>query len=87
MASNEYIKSIPTKKLEVPFVTCHFKEVKDGVPKTIGIFAKRARGMMARFIIQNKIETTDGLKQFNQDGYVFEESLSDDKNLTFVRNQ
>ncbi|MGB1076673.1 MAG: peroxide stress protein YaaA [Bdellovibrionales bacterium] len=86
LASNEYIKAVPVKALGVPFVTCHFKEVKNGTPKTVGIFAKRARGMMARFMIKNKVETPEGLKDFDIDGYGYESTLSDDKNLVFIRN-
>lgn len=85
LASNEYIKSIQQDKLESNFITCHFKELKDGAPKTIGIFAKRARGMMARFIIQNRVEMAEGLKAFNESGYEFVESLSDDQNYVFLR--
>lgn len=87
LASNEYIKSIKPKQLDGAFITCHFKEMKDSVPKTIGIFAKRARGMMARYMIQNRIETPSALKGFNQDGYEFIAALSDDTNYTFLRDQ
>jgi len=87
LASNEYIKSVKPKNLDGDFITCHFKEMKNGAPKTIGLFAKRARGMMARYIITNRIETTSGLKGFDSDGYTFQESLSDDTNLTFLRGE
>lgn len=85
LASNEYIKAIKQDKLESDFVTCHFKELKEDTPKTIGLFAKRARGMMARFIIQNRVETPDGLKEFDADGYGFMPSLSDKQNYVFLR--
>ena len=85
LASNEYIKSIKQKHLDGAFITCHFKEMKDGVPKTIGLFAKRARGMMARYMIQNRIETPEELKSFNVDGYEFIDNLSDEVNYTFLR--
>ena len=85
LASNEYIKAVPVKSLSVPFVTCHFKEVKDGVPKTIGLFAKRARGMMARYMIENRLESVDALAAFDSDGYVYQESLSDAQNYVFTR--
>ncbi len=87
LASNEYIKSIKQDTLDSHFLTCHFKEMKDGTPKTIGIFAKRARGMMARFMIQHRIETAEGLKNFNEDGYKFVSSLSDEKNYVFLRGE
>lgn len=85
LASNEYIKVVKPKALEVPFITCHFKELKAGQPKTIGLFAKRARGAMARYIIQNRIETPKGLKTFKEDGYKFVSDLSDEQNYTFLR--
>lgn len=87
LASNEYIKAINPKKLTGPFLTCHFKEVKNGTPKTIGLFAKRARGMMARHIIQNRIETPTELKKFKTDGYAFAPKLSDDHNYVFLRKR
>ena len=86
LASNEYIKAVKPKDLDSDFLTCHFKEVKNGTPKTIGLFAKRARGTMARFIIQNRIETPCDLQVFNEDRYGFEESLSDDQNYVFLRH-
>ncbi len=87
LASNEYIKAVRPKKLDGAFITCHFKDVKNGAPKTIGLFAKRARGMMARFMIQNRIETPQGLKDFDSDGYSFQPAMSDDENFTFLRDQ
>ena len=85
LASNEYIKAVKPKELNVPFITCHFKELKNGAPKTIGLFAKRARGAMARYIIQNRVETSTGLKKFKADGYGFMAELSDDENYVFLR--
>lgn len=85
LASKEYLSVIDLKKLNKPFVQCDFKEIKDGKPKTIGLFAKRARGMMARFIVENRVETVDALKEFNSAGYMFDTSLSDKKTLVFTR--
>lgn len=87
LASNEYIKAIKPKNLTVPFVTCHFKELKNGTPKTIGLFAKRARGAMARYMIQNRVETAKDLKKFKADGYKFVSDLSDDENFVFLREK
>ncbi|MGH1403839.1 MAG: peroxide stress protein YaaA [Alphaproteobacteria bacterium] len=87
LASNEYIKSIQPKALDGAFITCHFKEIKNGAPKVIGLFAKRARGAMARYMIQNRIEKPEGLKSFDTDGYVFQDDLSDATNYVFIRNQ
>lgn len=87
LASNEYIKAVKPKALKSPFVICHFKEMKNGAPKTIGLFAKRARGAMARFMIQNRVEKVEGLKNFKEDGYVFLDVLSDAQNYVFLRDR
>ena len=87
LASNEYIKAIQPQSLAGPFVTCHFKEIRDGTPKTIGLVAKKARGRMARFMVQNRVEDVGGLRGFGEDGYVFEPELSTDDDLVFVRDR
>lgn len=87
LASNEYIKVVQPKGLNGAFITCDFKEMKNGAPKTIGLFAKRARGAMARYMIQNRIKTPEKLKNFDIDGYVFQPSLSDETKFTFLRDQ
>ncbi len=87
LASNEYIKAIQVKDLDGDFITCHFKEVKNGTAKVIGLFAKRARGSMARYIIQNKIEEPADLKNFTEDGYVFVAEQSNENNYVFLRDQ
>lgn len=79
LASNEYISAIDPDKLAAPFITCHFKKIKDGKAKVVGILAKKARGMMARYMIENRIEDPEGLKSFNQDGYEF---IPEDSNAT-----
>jgi cytoplasmic iron level regulating protein YaaA (DUF328/UPF0246 family) len=85
LASNEYIKAIQPQSLDGPFVTCHFKEMRNGVPKTIGLVAKKARGRMARFMVRNRVESEDDLKGFGEDGYAFAPELSSDEDLVFVR--
>ena len=85
LASNEYIKAIDTKVLKSPMITTNFKQLKDGNYKTIAIFSKKARGLMTRYIIDNNINSIEGLKGFNSDGYLFTESLSTDKVLVFTR--
>jgi cytoplasmic iron level regulating protein YaaA (DUF328/UPF0246 family) len=87
LASNEYIKAVKPKALKGRFITCHFKELKDGEPKVVGLFAKRTRGAMARYMIQNRVETPEGLKAFQEDGYSFIEALSDEHNYVFVRQR
>lgn len=87
LASNEYIKVLKTKALLVPMITCHFKEIKDGKAKTIGFFVKRARGMMARYIIENRVKTPEKMKGFDSDGYQFDQHLSNEKDFVFTRRQ
>ena len=85
LASNEYIKAVPQKALSVPFLTCHFKEIKEGTPKVIGIFAKRARGMMANFMLTHRIEQPEGLKDFAMDRYQFSPEHSTESDYVFMR--
>ena len=85
LASNEYIKAIDTKVLKTPMITANFKQFKNGDYKTIAIFSKKARGMMARFIIDNNIDTIEGLKSFSSDGYLYSDKLSTSSNLIFTR--
>jgi len=85
LASNEYFKAIDTKVIKTDIFTANFKQLKDGQYKTIAIFSKRARGMMARFIIDNNITDISDLKSFNYDGYLYSESLSTYKELVFNR--
>ena len=71
LASDEYFKSLPLKALEAPVVAPVFKYQKGVQYKLISFFAKRARGMMARFIVENQIDSVDALKAFNAAGYYF----------------
>lgn len=85
LASNEYFTAIDTKQIKSPIVTPEFKDYKNGSLKTISFFAKRARGLMVRYIIDNNIDNIDGLKYFNTDGYFFDENLSSANRLIFTR--
>jgi cytoplasmic iron level regulating protein YaaA (DUF328/UPF0246 family) len=87
LASNEYFKVVRAKELKARVVTPIFKEEKQGVSKVIGLFAKRARGAMARYIIKNRIETPDALKSFAEDGYIFQEAQSSADEWVFIRKQ
>lgn len=82
-ASNEYFKSINQKDLKAQVITPVFKIVKEGVAKSPGMMVKRARGQMARYIIQNRIESVEDLKKFDTDGYKFLPSLSDENKFEF----
>ena len=85
LASNEYFKAIDSKVLKSDVYSANFKQLKDGNYKTIAIFSKKARGMMTRYIIENKITDISSLKSFNYDGYVYHENLSSGKELIFTR--
>ena len=85
LASNEYFSVIDTKKLKVPVITPEFKDYKDGKLKMISFFAKKARGLMVRYIIDNDIETLADLKGFNYEGYSFDANLSKGNSLVFTR--
>jgi cytoplasmic iron level regulating protein YaaA (DUF328/UPF0246 family) len=85
LASNEYFKSIDTKALKVPVINIDFKEFKNGNYKTIGIFAKLARGLMTRYIIENDAQTIDDIKGFHLENYRFHEQLSKENSLVFTR--
>jgi len=85
-ASNEYFKAVKPKALDYPVITPVFKEVKQGVAKVIGFSAKRARGMMARYIAENKIENPEDIKDFDMAGYVYQPDASNDKEFHFYRD-
>lgn len=86
-ASVEYFKAVDTKKLSVPVITPVFKEERAGAARVVSFYAKRARGMMARFIVENDVRDADGLKAFDMAGYRFRAPLSDAHNLVFTRLQ
>lgn len=85
LASNEYFKVINTQKISAQIVSCQFKEKKGKEYKTVMVFAKKARGMMANYIIKNEISNVEKLKNFNSEKYFFNEKLSSEKEWIFVR--
>jgi cytoplasmic iron level regulating protein YaaA (DUF328/UPF0246 family) len=85
LASNEYFSVIDVKKLKVPVITPEFKDYKNGKLKIISFFAKKARGMMVRYIIDTNAKTIDDLKGFNYEGYQFDANLSEENHLVFTR--
>lgn len=85
LASNEYFSAIDNKALKVPVITPEFLDLKDGKLKMISFFAKKARGMMVRYIIDTDSQTTDDLKGFDYDGYRFDANLSNSGKLVFTR--
>ena len=85
LASAEYFKAVKPALLKVPVITPVFKDLKDGKLKIIAFFAKKARGLMVRFIIDHNIETIEDLKNFNYESYAFDENLSTANELVFTR--
>ncbi|PCI34264.1 MAG: peroxide stress protein YaaA [Alphaproteobacteria bacterium] len=84
-ASQEYFKAVRQGKLNGQIITPVFKEVKEGQARIMSMFAKKARGMMTRYIIQNRLEKVEDLKNFDLGGYQFQPSLSDHHTLEFHR--
>ena len=85
LASNEYFKVIKSNFLNSKIITPVFKDYKGGKLKMISFFAKKARGLMVRYIIDNSIENVEDLKGFNYEGYRFDENLSSNNELVFTR--
>jgi|TARA_B100001093_G_scaffold519821_1_gene610714 hypothetical protein len=85
LASVEYSKVLNFKSIENLMITPVFKDFKNGKLKTIMMYAKRARGSMARSIIQKNIQHIDELKTLDVDGYIYAEELSDEFNWVFRR--
>lgn len=86
LASNEYFKSIDKKKLKAEIVTPEFKDLKNGEYKMISFFAKKARGLMTRFVIENNINDAESLQAFDSEGYNFNPRLSKGNNPVFTRD-
>ena len=86
LASQEYFKSVDRKVLQARVVECVFQDFKNGQYKIISFFAKRARGLMARFAIEHKAKTTEELKAFNSEGYAFAADISQPDTLVFRRH-
>ncbi|WP_448569337.1 peroxide stress protein YaaA [Thalassotalea ganghwensis] len=87
LASNEYFKSVKKKELGADIITPAFKDWKNGQYKMISFFAKKARGLMARYIIENRIDDVKQLKAFDSAGYSFNEELSKGNEWVFTRKE
>ncbi len=85
LASNEYFKVLPKNSLKTTIITPIFKELRGNAYKVIAIFAKKARGLMVRYIINNNINSLEDLKGFNSNGYGFDANLSTGTELVFTR--
>ncbi len=85
LASNEYYRPVKSLAKKTRVISFQFKEIRDGMPRTVGFFIKKARGLMARYIIQNRLEAPEKIKDFSEDGYGFNPALSDGDNWVFTR--
>ena len=87
LASNEYFKAIDKKILKAQILDIVFKEKKNDTYKVIGIYAKRARGLMINYIIRNRLTDAEALKDFSDEGYQYSQELSSDSTWVFLRDK
>lgn len=87
LASDEYFRAVKPKQLAGEIVKPVFLDEKNGVFKVISFYAKKARGLMSRYIIENRLTTPEQLKAFDVDGYLFDEEASKKNELVFKRRE
>ena len=87
LASGEYFKAVKPARLEAGIVTPAFRDYRDGEYKFIQYYAKKARGLMARYIVDRRIDDPEGLKDFDYEGYRYNASLSNGDDWVFTRRQ
>lgn len=87
LASDEYYKSVHEKKIKAEIIKPVFLDQKNGKYKVISFYAKKARGLMARYIIENKVKKVEQLKAFNSEGYYFDAVSSSHKEWVFKRDE
>lgn len=87
LASNEYFKAVKKKNIDAEIVSPAFKDYKNGDYKIISFFAKQARGMMARWVIENRVSEPAELRKFKADGYAYNKKLSSDAVPVFTRKK
>lgn len=85
LASNEYFKSVDKKVIKSDIIDIEFKDFKNGEYKVLSFFAKKARGLMSRFIMENEINSPEELKNFNTEGYIYDSNSSTDNKYCFLR--
>lgn len=85
LASNEYFKAVNKKKLNAPLITPNFLDEKNGTFKVISFYAKKARGLMARYLIENRCQTLEDIKAFDLAGYRYDPTQSSKNSPVFVR--
>ena len=86
-ASQEYFGAVDRKRLKPRVITPQFYELKNGTPKIVSFFAKKARGAMARFVMENQATSVADIQDFAVDGYSFDRDASTETNLVFIRDQ
>jgi len=86
LASNEYFKAIKAKELKAEIITPVFKDFKNGEYKVLSFFAKKARGLMSRYIIQKELTTAEDIKHFAEGGYFYNDKLSKGNEWVFTRD-
>ncbi|WP_371170417.1 peroxide stress protein YaaA [Aliiroseovarius sp. 2305UL8-7] len=84
-ASVEYFSAVKQEALNMRVITPHFLDVKSGTPKVVSFFAKKARGSMARYIVQNRVRDPQDLKDFDLGGYCYQPDMSDGDTIVFLR--
>ena len=87
LASQEYAKAVKPDRLDAPILSVDFKDERGGQYKTIGLLAKRARGMMADYMIRHRLEDAEALKKFDMAGYIYAPERSSDSCLCFMRSE
>ena len=87
LASNEYFKAVKPRELNAEIITPTFKEFKNGDYKMIGIYAKKARGMLSRYIIKHQLSDPEDIKSFDENGYTFSKKLSKGNTWIFSRKR
>jgi cytoplasmic iron level regulating protein YaaA (DUF328/UPF0246 family) len=87
LASNEYFAAVCSKHIDARIITPTFKDLKNGRYKFLSFYAKRARGLMARYLIDNRVSTLKALREFNLEGYYYSEAQSRGDNWVFLRDQ
>ncbi|MBD99526.1 MAG: hypothetical protein CMO34_06755 [Verrucomicrobia bacterium] len=87
LSSNEYFKVINQKKIQARIISPEFKDAKNGQYKIISFFAKKARGLMSRFLIEHKIERLEDIQAFDTAGYRYNAALSSENKPVFTREE
>jgi cytoplasmic iron level regulating protein YaaA (DUF328/UPF0246 family) len=87
LASNEYFGAVKRKALNARIIDTEFKDLKNGQYKIISFYAKKARGLMARYVIKERLSNPEGLKDFNYQGYRYSAEHSKADSLVFLRDQ